>query len=391
MSAKAPVKRQTKKKPRKPLVVHISLDGCVSVSKINKDGGAVVEGEKNDTQRQCPDLGATATAEVETLSTTLAALDVGGDVTTPCSEKKEVSPEVSAPCALPTSERDFGGATDENYSTGANPNKSVHDGDEQSSVAISCASSEGLSMIPQAVQPQVSPSKAVLHESEQPATSDSWEDITDFSRLQKPSTSTNSISNTGSGVRKNAASSNKPSRKINTQGQVNLDPGLAYDSMSPVAQAALKSNAPVNLQHILSLYDISPSTTHAAIDEVLAPYKNFGYRIKWVDDNHAALYFRAPAFADHALKNLEGNGVFKLRRISEADEKTLSTIDTVPRYLTGEKPRPFATNTSVAKRLIGASLHRPDIYKSRSTLDSTSTSRATPQHDSWGEDETEEH
>lgn len=55
-----------------------------------------------------------------------------------------------------------------------------------------------------------------------------------------------------------------------------------------------------SLSHVIEIYGFAPATTTEQLEAFLVEYKNFGFRIKWVSDTSALVYFRAPAFGSGA-------------------------------------------------------------------------------------------
>jgi hypothetical protein len=123
--------------------------------------------------------------------------------------------------------------------------------------------------------------------------------------------------------------------------------------------------------HVLELYGFPSTIKTDDLEDVLEDYRDFGFRIKWVDDNHALAIFRSAQFAKDALKNVT-HDVVKLRPFSKATQQSRDVFFKIPSYMSSAQTSPSvrpATTTAVARRLIGNALQIPELQRTKSSDD----------------------
>jgi len=105
-----------------------------------------------------------------------------------------------------------------------------------------------------------------------------------------------------------------------------------------------------------------------------------------VNESHAVAIFRSAVFAENALKTLK-HPTIKLRHFSKASEESKEVICSGGSYMISPpntvSQRP-ATNTVVAKRLIGNALQIPELQKAKDK-DLPKKTKETKQNNYWEE------
>ncbi|XP_077293982.1 uncharacterized protein LOC143916659 [Arctopsyche grandis] len=131
-----------------------------------------------------------------------------------------------------------------------------------------------------------------------------------------------------------------------TVGKVSVQkPRMAYAKYQTLATQAFS--------HVLEIYNFPSEFTTNDLLSVFSDFKDTGFEIKWVDDNHALAVFSSTAIAAEVLS--VNHPMVKTRPLHEATHESRMKAKKCAEFLQPYRPRP-ETCVALARRLVTGAL-----------------------------------